>query len=163
MPANIGLCIGEACLMHMCWRPALGYIRQCSIASHGTQSHGFRTCLLCVHVSQSSFNGLCVFLHQVILTGYPGSYPPIDPKGFLEFARSLPSQTIYNALHNGKIVSKISRYAKTGNFRRRFDKVSPPQGLCVIGDAACYFNPVNVCPVWPPYVCLCLPSKHLPL
>lgn len=85
-------------------------------------------------------------LHQVILTGYKGYYPPTDAQGFLEHARSLPSQTIYNALRSGKIVSKIRKYAKTGNFRRQFDKVPPPEGLCVIGDAACFFNPVNVGP-----------------
>lgn len=81
---------------------------------------------------------------QVLLTGYKGHYPPTDEQGFLDFARQLPSPTIHNALKQAKPISKILSYTKTGNVRHQFEKAPPPDGLCVIGDAACYFNPVNV-------------------
>lgn len=62
----------------------------------------------------------------------------------MEWARALPSQTIYNALRNAKPVTPISTFAKTRNFRRLYEQAPPPKGLCVIGDAACCFNPVMV-------------------
>ena len=81
---------------------------------------------------------------QVNLSGYKGSYCPTDEAGFLEFARKLPSPTIYNALRQAKPLTPIISFAKTRNFRRLFEQVPPPKGLCVVGDAACCFNPINV-------------------
>lgn len=85
---------------------------------------------------------LCLL--QVNLAGYKGHHCPTDEEGFLDFARSLPSPVIYDTLLQAKPVSPISTYAATGNFRRLFEAAPPPNGLCVIGDATCYFNPINV-------------------
>ncbi|KAL3145131.1 hypothetical protein ABBQ38_001735 [Trebouxia sp. C0009 RCD-2024] len=79
----------------------------------------------------------------VNLSGYPGHHCPTDEEGFLEWAGNLPSPTIHDTLVKAKPVSPISSYSKTDNFRRLFEKTPPPSGLCVIGDAACYFNPIN--------------------
>lgn len=81
---------------------------------------------------------------QVNLSGYPGYHCPTDEEGFLEWARNLPSPVIYDTLKKAKPVSPISSYSKTDNFRRLFEKTPPPAGLCVVGDAACYFNPIFV-------------------
>lgn len=62
----------------------------------------------------------------------------------MEWARNLPSPVIYDTLVKAKPVSPISSYSKTDNFRRLFEKTPPPAGLCVVGDAACYFNPIFV-------------------
>ena len=78
------------------------------------------------------------------MSGYKGNYCPTDEQGFLDFARSLPCKKIYNALRQAKPLSPITTFSKTRNFRRLYDKVPPPKGLCVVGDAACCFNPVYV-------------------
>ena len=81
---------------------------------------------------------------QVLMAGYAGHYCPTDEEGFMEWARTLPSPTIYNALSKAKPITPISTFAKTRNFRRMYEQAPPPKGLCVIGDAACSFNPVMV-------------------
>ena len=78
------------------------------------------------------------------LAGYPGHQCPLDDEGFLDFAKNLPNPLIWKTLLRAKPVSSISAYSGTDNFRRLFEEAPPPSGLCVIGDAACYFNPVNV-------------------
>ncbi|DBB05481.1 TPA: hypothetical protein ACH3X1_012440 [Trebouxia sp. C0004] len=80
---------------------------------------------------------------QLNLSGYKGYHCPLDEEGFLQFAKDLPSPTIYKAIRHAKPVSDISAYRNTGNFRRLFEKAPPPNGLCVIGDAVCCFNPIN--------------------
>ncbi len=85
---------------------------------------------------------------QVNLAGYPGHQCPLDEEGFLEFARNLPNPLICQTILRAKPVSSISAYSGTDNFRRLFEAAPPPSGLCVIGDAACYFNPVNVRTRW---------------
>ncbi len=85
-----------------------------------------------------------VYCLQLIFAGYKGHHPPTDDAGFLDYARNLPSPTIHNAIAKATPVSPILSYSKTGNFRRLFEKQPPPEGLCVIGDAVCHFNPINV-------------------
>lgn len=84
------------------------------------------------------------FLLQLNLSGYKGYHCPLDEEGFLQFAKDLPSPTIYEAIRHAKPVSDISAYRNTGNFRRLFEKAPPPNGLCVVGDAVCSFNPIHV-------------------
>lgn len=80
---------------------------------------------------------------QLNLSGYKGYHCPLDEEGFLQFAKDLPSPTIYEAIRHAKPVSDISAYRNTGNFRRLFEKAPPPNGLCVVGDAVCSFNPIH--------------------
>lgn len=90
------------------------------------------------------FRYTIVFPLQLNLAGYKGHHCPLDEEGFLQFAKDMPSPTIYEAIRHAKPLSDISAYRNTGNFRRLFEKAPPPDGLCVIGDAVCCFNPVNV-------------------
>lgn len=85
---------------------------------------------------------------QVNLVGYPGYQCPLDEEGFLEFAQNLPNPLIWKTLVRAKPVSSTSAYSGTDNFRRLFEAAPPPSGLCVLGDAVCYFNPVNVRTHW---------------
>jgi 2-polyprenyl-6-methoxyphenol hydroxylase-like FAD-dependent oxidoreductase len=79
----------------------------------------------------------------VTLVGINKDYPPTDEDGFLEFARSLVSPIIYDAIKDATPISSIAGYQRTANRRRHFERLSRlPGGFIVLGDAACAFNPV---------------------
>ncbi|MEG4082096.1 2-polyprenyl-6-methoxyphenol hydroxylase-like oxidoreductase [Microcoleus sp. POL10_C6] len=80
------------------------------------------------------------------LVGFAGGdrdYPPTDEAGFLEFARSLPTPTIYHGIKDAEAITPIYRYRGTENRLRHYDRLSCyPENLAVIGHAVCAFNPV---------------------
>ncbi|HJU92425.1 MAG TPA: FAD-dependent monooxygenase [Pyrinomonadaceae bacterium] len=77
------------------------------------------------------------------LIGRAGDQPPSDELGFLEFARSLPVETIYDAIRIAEPASPIKTHRATQNRLRRYERMkSMPENLLVLGDAACAFNPV---------------------
>jgi 2-polyprenyl-6-methoxyphenol hydroxylase-like FAD-dependent oxidoreductase len=68
---------------------------------------------------------------------------PRDPASFLEFTANLLDPTIAAALQRGEPTSPIYGYAQTENRWRHFEKLPNwPEGLIVLGDAACCFNPI---------------------
>ncbi|CAL5219219.1 g1011 [Coccomyxa viridis] len=79
---------------------------------------------------------------QLILTGLAGDHPPTDEEGYLEFARSLPSPEIYDALTQAEALGPVHVFNRTENVKRSYGQVDLPQGLCVLGDAATCFNPI---------------------
>jgi pimeloyl-ACP methyl ester carboxylesterase/2-polyprenyl-6-methoxyphenol hydroxylase-like FAD-dependent oxidoreductase len=80
---------------------------------------------------------------HVTLAGIGRDYPPTDETGFLEFARSLRSTLLYEAIRDARPVSAISAYRRTENQLRHHEKLSGwPEGFVVLGDAACCFNPI---------------------
>lgn len=79
----------------------------------------------------------------VTLFGYMGDYPPHDEEGFLAFARGLPRQDIYNEIKDAKPLSDIKTSRCVAQTRRHYEKLKHfPDGLIVLGDAACHFDPV---------------------
>lgn len=79
----------------------------------------------------------------VTLTGTAGDYPPGDPQGFLAFARSLRSGTLFEAIANAEPLTPIHQYRRTENRLRHYERLTrQPDGFVVMGDAACSFNPV---------------------
>jgi 2-polyprenyl-6-methoxyphenol hydroxylase-like FAD-dependent oxidoreductase len=68
-------------------------------------------------------------------------YPPTKQAGFLAFAKTLPDQTLYEATQTGKPCSPIYGYRRTENRRRHFENIRNLEGLVVVGDALCTFNP----------------------
>ena len=77
------------------------------------------------------------------LIGGDRDYPPADENGFLEFARSLPSPALHNALRAAEPLTAIRCYRATDNRRYDFSQISNwPKGVVVLGDALCAFNPV---------------------
>jgi 2-polyprenyl-6-methoxyphenol hydroxylase-like FAD-dependent oxidoreductase len=77
------------------------------------------------------------------LSGKLGDAPPGDIDGFMAFAKSLRTSTIYDAIKSAKRVSDIDRFLFPSSVRRHFEKIKDfPRGLIPIGDSICRFNPV---------------------
>jgi 2-polyprenyl-6-methoxyphenol hydroxylase-like FAD-dependent oxidoreductase len=78
------------------------------------------------------------------LGGRHGDTPPGDVDGFMAFARTLRTPTIYNAVQNARLDGEIARYGFRDNVLRHFERLAVfPRGLVPVGDAICRFNPVN--------------------
>jgi 2-polyprenyl-6-methoxyphenol hydroxylase-like FAD-dependent oxidoreductase len=80
---------------------------------------------------------------MVTLSGVGGDYPPTDEAGFMDFARSLRTPMLYEAIKHAEPISAISGYRDTENRRRHYEKLSrQPDNFLVTGDAASAFNPI---------------------
>jgi 2-polyprenyl-6-methoxyphenol hydroxylase-like FAD-dependent oxidoreductase len=79
----------------------------------------------------------------VTLGGAAHDYPPTDEAGFLEFARSLLTSALYEAIKDAEPISPIYGYQRTANQLRHFERLARwPDNFVVMGDAACAFNPL---------------------
>ncbi len=80
---------------------------------------------------------------MVTLSGVGGDYPPTDEAGFMDFARSLRTPMLYEAIKDAEPISDISGYRDTENRRRHYENLSrQPDNFLVTGDAASAFNPI---------------------
>ena len=79
----------------------------------------------------------------VTLQGSLRDHPPGDEAGFLDFARSLAQPDLYEAIQDAEPVTPIALYKYSANCWRHFERMKRlPQGLIMMGDAVCSFNPV---------------------
>ena len=79
----------------------------------------------------------------VTLLGGGFDYPPTTDEEFLQFARTLASPIIYEAIRDAEPLTPISSYRATENRLRHFDRVtSLPKNFLALGDSVCAFNPV---------------------
>lgn len=79
---------------------------------------------------------------MVTLTGRSANLPPGDDDGFVDYAKSLATTDIYDAIRGLDPISPISTHRFPSGVRRRYERLSRfPQGLVVLGDAIASYNP----------------------
>ncbi len=79
----------------------------------------------------------------VTLAGQRGEQPPPDLDGYLAFAQSLPTDGIARIVAGCTPVGEAISYRYPSSRWRRWDRLmTRPQGLIMIGDAVCSFNPI---------------------
>ena len=78
----------------------------------------------------------------VTLQGAGGDRPPTSDDGYAEFAASLRSPAISEAISGAEPLTDAVGWANTANMRRHYDSVALPDRLLAVGDSACAFNPV---------------------
>ncbi len=80
---------------------------------------------------------------SVTLTGFGGNYPPVELDGFLEFARGMRVQDMYDAIKTAEPVGKVFGSRSTENRHLHLERARAwPKGFLVLGDAAVHLNPV---------------------
>ncbi|MBC8097970.1 MAG: FAD-dependent monooxygenase [Armatimonadetes bacterium] len=79
----------------------------------------------------------------ITLTGAGGDLPPTDDAGFLEYARSLATPALYDAIKDAQPISPIYGYRRLENRMRHYEKLPRrPENFIITGDAAIAFNPI---------------------
>jgi hypothetical protein len=71
----------------------------------------------------------------VSLSGAGGDYAPTDEKSFLEFAASLRSPLLYDAIRQAERLTPIFGFRDTANHRRHYERMPRwPEGFVVLGE-----------------------------
>jgi hypothetical protein len=79
---------------------------------------------------------------MVSLSALGGVRPPTDLEGFLDYAKTLRSPLMWQALRDARPLTAISRSGRTENRRRFFERLRRwPDGYLVLGDAVSALNP----------------------
>jgi 2-polyprenyl-6-methoxyphenol hydroxylase-like FAD-dependent oxidoreductase len=124
----------------------LGYAT-CVFAIPDDASMNWKGVMTFGQAPQNSSGGLMLPLEgnrwMATIGGRHGNVPPGDAEGFLKYAGTLRTPTIYNAISHAKRLDGVARYGFPESVRRHFERLHVfPRGLLPIGDAICRFNPV---------------------
>jgi 2-polyprenyl-6-methoxyphenol hydroxylase-like FAD-dependent oxidoreductase len=77
------------------------------------------------------------------LCGGDRDYPPVEDRQFIEFADSLPSSMISEAIRDAKPLTPIRSFRNMQNRMRHYEEMAHlPGGFVLLGDSVCAFNPV---------------------
>lgn len=77
------------------------------------------------------------------LSGVRGHHPPTDAAEFTAFSATIGDPYVHELLARAEPRSPVYGFRDTCNRRRRFERSGAlPEGLLVLGDACCTFNPV---------------------
>jgi len=80
---------------------------------------------------------------HVTMCGMAGDYPPTTEESFLEFAKSLPDQRIYEAIKDARPLTPVWSFRRGENRLRHYEKLAKYlEGFLVFGDAVYALNPV---------------------
>ncbi|MGH3913089.1 MAG: NAD(P)/FAD-dependent oxidoreductase, partial [Pseudonocardiaceae bacterium] len=79
----------------------------------------------------------------VSAVGCAENRPPRDAAGFVSFLERLPDPALAQLVHHAGPLDDVAVHRQTANHRHHYERVPDwPDGLLVVGDAFCAFNPI---------------------